>query len=83
VKIKPRIHKLFATIISTFIEKHKIENLDVVCSHGHTFCINQKRIDASNWPLTQNFKIDSSNRKKNYVLILSLENKQEKQLGLK
>ena len=28
--------KLLATIITTFIEKHKIENLDAVCSHGHT-----------------------------------------------
>lgn len=28
--------KLLASIISTFIEKHKIENLDAVCSHGHT-----------------------------------------------
>ncbi|SHG51153.1 anhydro-N-acetylmuramic acid kinase [Flavobacterium fluvii] len=27
---------LLASIISTFIEKHKIENLDAVCSHGHT-----------------------------------------------
>lgn len=27
---------LLATAISTFIEKHKIENLDAVCSHGHT-----------------------------------------------
>ncbi len=28
--------KLLATTISTFIEKHKIANLDAVCSHGHT-----------------------------------------------
>ncbi|POY41331.1 anhydro-N-acetylmuramic acid kinase [Flavobacterium alvei] len=28
--------KLLASIISNFIEKHKIENLDAVCSHGHT-----------------------------------------------
>jgi anhydro-N-acetylmuramic acid kinase len=28
--------KLLATIISTFIEKHTIKNLDAVCSHGHT-----------------------------------------------
>ena len=28
--------KLLATIITAFIEKHKIENLDAVCSHGHT-----------------------------------------------
>ena len=28
--------KLLATIIATFIEKHKISNLDAVCSHGHT-----------------------------------------------
>jgi len=28
--------KLLACVISSFIEKHKIENLDAVCSHGHT-----------------------------------------------
>lgn len=28
--------KLLATIIASFIEKHKIESLDAVCSHGHT-----------------------------------------------
>jgi len=28
--------KLLASIISAFIAKHKIENLDAVCSHGHT-----------------------------------------------
>lgn len=28
--------KLLASIISDFIEKHKIKNLDAVCSHGHT-----------------------------------------------
>ncbi len=28
--------KLLASIISTFIENHKIESLDAVCSHGHT-----------------------------------------------
>ncbi len=28
--------KLLASIVSTFIEKHKIENIDAVCSHGHT-----------------------------------------------
>ena len=28
--------KLLATIISSFIEKYRIENLDAVCSHGHT-----------------------------------------------
>lgn len=28
--------KLLASIISGFIEKHKIKNLDGVCSHGHT-----------------------------------------------
>ncbi|WP_268847802.1 anhydro-N-acetylmuramic acid kinase [Flavobacterium aestivum] len=27
---------LLASIISDFIKKHKIENLDAVCSHGHT-----------------------------------------------
>jgi anhydro-N-acetylmuramic acid kinase len=28
--------KLLASIISDFIEKHAIKNLDAVCSHGHT-----------------------------------------------
>ena len=28
--------ELLASIISDFIKKHKIENLDAVCSHGHT-----------------------------------------------
>ncbi|WP_291105001.1 MULTISPECIES: anhydro-N-acetylmuramic acid kinase [unclassified Flavobacterium] len=28
--------KLLASIISDFIEKYKIKNLDAVCSHGHT-----------------------------------------------
>jgi anhydro-N-acetylmuramic acid kinase len=28
--------KLLASIITDFIQKHKIENLDAVCSHGHT-----------------------------------------------
>lgn len=28
--------KLLASIISNFIASHKIENLDAVCSHGHT-----------------------------------------------
>lgn len=28
--------QLLAKIISEFIQKHKIENLDAVCSHGHT-----------------------------------------------
>ena len=28
--------KLLGTIISSFIEKYRIENLDAVCSHGHT-----------------------------------------------
>lgn len=27
---------LLASIISDFIKKHKIENLDAICSHGHT-----------------------------------------------
>ena len=35
-KLNKEYTKLLATIISTFIEKHKIENLDAVCSHGHT-----------------------------------------------
>jgi anhydro-N-acetylmuramic acid kinase len=28
--------KLLASIITDFIQKHKIKNLDAVCSHGHT-----------------------------------------------
>jgi anhydro-N-acetylmuramic acid kinase len=35
-KLNQEYTKLLASIISTFIEKHKIENLDAVCSHGHT-----------------------------------------------
>lgn len=35
-KLNQEYTKLLATIIATFIEKHKIENLDAVCSHGHT-----------------------------------------------
>jgi len=35
-KINQEYTKLLASIISAFIEKHKIENLDAVCSHGHT-----------------------------------------------
>lgn len=35
-KINTAYTKLLATLISTFIKKHKIENLDAVCSHGHT-----------------------------------------------
>jgi anhydro-N-acetylmuramic acid kinase len=35
-KLNKDYTKLLATIISTFIENHKIENIDAVCSHGHT-----------------------------------------------
>ncbi|TRX22869.1 anhydro-N-acetylmuramic acid kinase [Flavobacterium franklandianum] len=35
-KLNKEYTKLLASIISSFIEKHKIENLDAVCSHGHT-----------------------------------------------
>lgn len=35
-KLNQEYTTLLTTIISTFIEKHKIENLDAVCSHGHT-----------------------------------------------
>ncbi len=35
-KLNEDYTKLLASIISNFIEKHKIENLDAVCSHGHT-----------------------------------------------
>jgi anhydro-N-acetylmuramic acid kinase len=35
-KLNAAYTSLLGTIISTFIEKHKIESLDAVCSHGHT-----------------------------------------------
>ena len=35
-KLNAAYTKLLGKIISEFIEKHKIENLDAVCSHGHT-----------------------------------------------
>jgi anhydro-N-acetylmuramic acid kinase len=35
-KLNQEYTKLLATIISKFIEKHNIKNLDAVCSHGHT-----------------------------------------------
>jgi anhydro-N-acetylmuramic acid kinase len=35
-KLNQDYTKLLASIISTFIKKHTIENLDAVCSHGHT-----------------------------------------------
>jgi anhydro-N-acetylmuramic acid kinase len=35
-KLNQDYTKLLSSIISTFIEKHKIESLDAVCSHGHT-----------------------------------------------
>jgi anhydro-N-acetylmuramic acid kinase len=35
-KLNQEYTKLLASIIATFIEKHKIESLDAVCSHGHT-----------------------------------------------
>ena len=35
-KLNQDYTKLLSSIIATFIEKHKIENLDAVCSHGHT-----------------------------------------------
>ncbi len=35
-KLNQEYTKLLASIITTFIEKYKIENLDAVCSHGHT-----------------------------------------------
>lgn len=35
-KLNQDYTKLLSSIISTFIGKHKIENLDAVCSHGHT-----------------------------------------------
>ncbi|MFV5702528.1 anhydro-N-acetylmuramic acid kinase [Flavobacterium sp. XS2P12] len=35
-KLNQDYTQLLASIIEAFIEKHKIENLDAVCSHGHT-----------------------------------------------
>jgi anhydro-N-acetylmuramic acid kinase len=35
-KLNSDYTKLLATIISNFIQKHNIQNLDAVCSHGHT-----------------------------------------------
>lgn len=35
-KLNKDYTELLASIISTFIEKHQIKNLDAVCSHGHT-----------------------------------------------
>lgn len=35
-KLNNEYTKLLAKIISNFIEKHKIKDLDAVCSHGHT-----------------------------------------------
>lgn len=35
-KINQEYTSLLASVISTFIAKHKIKNLDAVCSHGHT-----------------------------------------------
>ena len=35
-KLNEEYTKLLSTMITGFIEKHKIENLDAVCSHGHT-----------------------------------------------
>ena len=36
VKLNEEYTKLLASILSNFIENHKIENIDAVCSHGHT-----------------------------------------------
>ena len=35
-KLNQDYTQLLGTIISSFIEKHEIKNLDAVCSHGHT-----------------------------------------------
>ncbi len=35
-KLNQDYTQLLATIIVSFIQKHKIKNLDAVCSHGHT-----------------------------------------------
>ncbi len=35
-KLDQEYTQLLATLISSFINKHQIENLDAVCSHGHT-----------------------------------------------
>lgn len=36
IKLDTAYTKLLSNIISNFVEKHKIQNLDAVCSHGHT-----------------------------------------------
>lgn len=36
VKLNLNYTQLLGTIIRTFIEKHQLNNLDAVCSHGHT-----------------------------------------------
>lgn len=35
-KLNKEYTHLLATIITSFVEKHKITNLDSICSHGHT-----------------------------------------------
>lgn len=35
-KLNQEYTSLLASIISDFITRHKIENLDIICSHGHT-----------------------------------------------
>jgi anhydro-N-acetylmuramic acid kinase len=35
-KLNEEYTQLLASIISSFVKEHKIENLDAVCSHGHT-----------------------------------------------
>jgi anhydro-N-acetylmuramic acid kinase len=42
-KLNAAYTKLLGKIISEFIEKHKIENLDAVCSHGHTILHQPKK----------------------------------------
>jgi anhydro-N-acetylmuramic acid kinase len=42
-KLNAAYTKLLGNIISEFIEKHKIENLDAVCSHGHTILHQPKK----------------------------------------
>ena len=42
-KLNQEYTSLLASIISDFISRHKIENLDAVCSHGHTILHQPKK----------------------------------------
>jgi anhydro-N-acetylmuramic acid kinase len=42
---------LLASIISSFITRHKIQNIQAVCSHGHTILHQPIKGITSNWNL--------------------------------